>query len=356
MFYQSVLLVALNLNRISKLHGPASRKPVSVVICANNEAENLRKNLPVLLRQQHPDFEIIVVDDGSDDDTGKLDIKDERLKIIRLPKEEKIGLGKKYALQKGVEQAKHQVILLTDADCRPLSETWISEMAGKINETHKIVLGISPHSTEINFLNGLIEYETAQTALQYTGWAVLGNPYMSVGRNVAYDAALIKKKVWTENELAVASGDDDLAIQALANAHNTAVCLSREGYTVSDAKNSWSAWVNQKLRHYESGALYKLSQRIILGGYLLTKLFIYVSIVYFFVQAVFSAGYSSFLVFPFAAYIIYVCLMVLLNLILHRLFRLNSRWYLAGLYDPIYVVFTVFLGIISLFKPKRNWN
>lgn len=354
--YQSVLLITLRLKRTVNRQDYSSGKSVSVVICAKNEAENLRKNLPFILRQDYLHYEVIVVDDGSDDGTRELEIKDERLKIIHLTKEEKVGLGKKYALQKGVEQAKNEVILLTDADCRPLSKNWISEMVERINEKHKIVLGVSPYNKGKNVLNGLIEYETSQTALQYLGWALLGYPYMSVGRNVAYDANLLKKKIWSEKELSVASGDDDLTIQTLATSQNTTVCLSHDGYTVSDAKGNWSAWIKQKLRHYESGVFYTFSQRIMLGSYLLTKLFIYVVAAYFFVLLVSSAGCPDFFAFPVLFYLVYVSFLILFNFILDRIFNLNSKWYLAGLYDMFYVVLAVFLGIISFFKPEQNWK
>ncbi|MBK9328948.1 MAG: glycosyltransferase [Sphingobacteriales bacterium] len=350
-----VLLVVLSLNRTANPLTLSSPKSVSVVICAKNEAENLRKNLPLILQQKYPDYEVIVVDDGSDDTTAQLGIKDVRLKLIHLTKEEKVGLGKKYALQKGVEQAKNEVVLLTDADCRPLSESWISEMAARVDEQHKIVLGISPYKKKRGFLNGLTEYETAQTALQYLGWALLGNPYMSVGRNVAYDAVLIKKKIWTEKELSIASGDDDLTIQTMANARNTTVCLSLNSYTVSDAEDNWPDWMKQKIRHYQSGALYKPFDRMLLGAYWFTKMGVYCLLVFSVIALLFIENETIITGYAFLIFAVYFSMTILYNFFLNRRLHLNSRWYLAGIYDCIYSVTVTSLGLISRISPTSKW-
>ncbi len=151
----------------SKFQNLTITQSVTVIICAKNEAENLQKNLPFILNQNYPNFEVIIVDDNSSDNTNEI-IKAQQLItnnlfLITISKEEKIGLGKKYALQKGIEAAKNELILLTDADCQPISKNWIAEMANCISDEKKIVLGISPYKTENTFLNALIEYETAQT-------------------------------------------------------------------------------------------------------------------------------------------------------------------------------------------------
>ncbi|MBP8192398.1 MAG: glycosyltransferase [Chitinophagales bacterium] len=348
--YQLVLLTAIIRHKNNSASQPVNNSiipSVSVIICAKNERENLQKNLPAILNQHYPAFEVILVDDGSDE---QITITDERLTIITLSKEEKIGLGKKYALQKGIEAAKKELILLTDADCWPVSENWITEMAGCINDKHKIVLGISPYETTPTFLNGLIEYETAQTALQYTGFALLGNPYMSVGRNVLYDAILLKSKKWSAEELSIASGDDDLAIQSLATKDNTAVCLSKESYTISEPKKIWKDWIQQKMRHYESGSLYKLSHRIQLGAYLFTKLLTYACLFYL----LFSDSNEKSI--PAGIFFFYFISITLLNLSLNYFLHLNKRWYFSLLNDILYCIFTVTMGFWSQLKPVRKWK
>ena len=352
--YQLVLIFAITKHKASQNHQSIHHKSVSVIICAKNEAANLQKNLSFILEQNYPNFEVIVVDDNSTDNTNEI-IKTQQLitnnlYLITISKEEKIGLGKKYALQKGVEAARNELILLTDADCQPLSKNWILEMASCANDKHKIVLGISPYKTETTILNGLIEYETAQTAMQYIGFALLGNPYMCVGRNVLYDTALLKSKKWTADELSIASGDDDLTIQTLATKENTTVCLSRDSYTISEPKKSWKDFSNQKLRHYESGSFYKLSHRLLLGFYLFSKLLLYFSFVFLLMLSNYDIQLLA------GIFILYAIATMLLNFNLNYRLQVNKRWYFSFLNDFIYCIFTVTLGLISRLKPTKSWK
>lgn len=352
--YQLSLFVLLLKNKSAS--APTLSVPelpsLSLIICAKNEAENLLSNIPLLLKQNYPGFELIVVDDGSGDTTAdilkQLQQSDDRLKVVCISKEEKKGYGKKYALQKGITFAKNEIILLTDADCRPSSEQWIAEMSSRINEEHKIVLGIGLYEKNNSLLNGLIEYETAQTALQYCGFAVSGNPYMSVGRNVCYDKKLLLSKVWTKEELSISSGDDDLAIQSLANSKNTTVCLSKDAYTLSRPKEDWRSWVIQKLRHYETGKLYKLRHRILLGAYLFLKLLLYLLLIFLLFTSFSSTAIRLFLV--------YVLILMSVNYGLQKRLGWNSRWFLSPVFDLLFCIFTVLLGSISLFKSNKNWK
>src|SRR5690606_33347934 len=106
--------------------------PVSVVIAARNEAANLEKNLPRILSQDHPDFEVIVANDCSYDRTEEvlkeLQQGNPRLRIVSIPENDKYRHGKKFALTMGIKAASHDTLLFTDADCYPLSPNWIRSM------------------------------------------------------------------------------------------------------------------------------------------------------------------------------------------------------------------------------------
>ncbi len=345
--YQLVLVLSIVNYKRSSIKESPIQKSVSVVICAKNERENLQKNLPFILNQKYNNFEVIIVDDGSDEPFEMLDA---RLTIITLTKAEKIGLGKKYALKKGIEKSSNEIILLTDADCKPNSENWIAEMAALINEKHKIVLGISPYYYEPTFLNAMVEYETAQTAMQYLGFAILGMPYMSVGRNICYDAALLKSKIWNEKELGIASGDDDLAIQTLATKYNTTVCLAEDSYTYSLAKNSWESWFQQKTRHAESGFLYKFQHIIILGSYILTKIGMYLC--FFLLFCILNKINSLSLM----VIVVTMAIISIANMLLHKTQNLLKRWNYTLILDPIYGTMPLLTGLLNLFQSNRKWK
>lgn len=352
--YQLVLVISILLKKKNQNFKISNYKSVSIIICAKNEAVNLQKNLSFILEQDYPNFEVIIVDDNSTDNTNEI-IKAQQLitnnlYLITLSKEEKIGLGKKYALQKGIQAAKSELILLTDADCQPISKNWISEMVNCITDNKKIVLGISPYKTENTFLNALIEYETAQTIIQYIGFAILGNPYMCVGRNVLYDKNLLLSKTWTNDELSIASGDDDLAIQTLATKQNTTVCLSENSYTFSEAKTTWKSYFNQKIRHNGSGKLYKIRHKLILGSYILSKILIYTT---FFLLLTWNFKLN---VLHLLCVIAYPTITCMTNMLLNITLKTQKRWYYSLILDLIYCFFLLYTGLMSLFIPNQKWK
>jgi glycosyltransferase involved in cell wall biosynthesis len=335
--------------------GPNTTCPfpgVSVVICAKNETENLQKNLPVILGQNYPDFEVLVVDDGSTDDTGKTlqQLKNQypQLKSLFIPAAEKTGAGKKYALQKGVQNAAHAVILLTDADCVPASGNWIQYMVASL-PGKQIVLGISPYLAEPGFLNALVEYETAVTAMQYVRYAEAGMPYMGVGRNMCFQKDIFLQKKWSAEEMQRPSGDDDLFIQSMADPFNTTTCMHPDAYTYSHAPITWQHWYRQKKRHLATGYQYSLKHRIVLGIFLISKLFFYLSFGILLVT-------GTNILFPAVVLLSYFAMITGLNFILQYFYCLNHRWYLSAIFDMAYVFSIIFTGIAGKIAPQKTWK
>ena len=250
----------------------SQQHPVSVVICARDEDENIAKNLPgVLVQNYSTTHEVIVVNDNSVDDTkyilAELQKKFRKLQIVDLTQEAKMIAGKKFPLSIGIKEAKHEIVLLTDADCVPASENWMFKMQDAFHNGTEIALGYGAYHKMPGFLNKAIRFETFHTALQYFGYALAGRPYMGVGRNLAY-----KKNVFLRNKgfsaiNHIPSGDDDLFINRVATQHNTAVVIDPEAFTLSKPKRSWKEWKKQKNRHYSTGKFYKTSHQFLLGLY-----------------------------------------------------------------------------------------
>ena len=350
LMYYAVLMIYWNRQPVIK---PALTFPkVSIVICARNEAENLEKNLPVVLQQDYPDFEVLVVNDGSEDETEEILKKNKSeisiLKSITISPEEKIGSGKKYALQKGIQAASGEVILLTDADCIPASADWIKCMVRSLGE-QKIVLGISPYRKESSVLNSLAEYETALTAWQYISYCHAGIPYMGVGRNLCFYKDVFLQKKWTAEEMMLPSGDDDLFIQSMSNSGNTTTCSDKNSFTYSTAPASWKSWFRQKKRHLATGYHYSMQHRFLLGTFLASKLILYLS---FIILLIFSTVHLP------AWSLLLSCLLVItaVNFVLHQKSGLNYRWYWSNILDIVFVFSIIFTGIAANFSPQRSWK
>lgn len=246
------------------------RIPVSVIVCAKNEAENVQKFVPLLAEQNYPDFEIVLIDDSSSDSTLELFEEFEKqysnIKLVKVQNNEAFWGNKKFALTLGIKAAKNEYLLFTDADCYPASKEWIKEMSSNFTLKKTIVLGYGayekiPHS----FLNKLIRFETLLTATQYFSWAKIGKPYMGVGRNLAYKREEFFRVNGFIEHMKLRSGDDDLFINQAANNENTTVCFSRESFTYSMPKTSFKEWFDQKRRHVSTATYYKAFDRFQLG-------------------------------------------------------------------------------------------
>ncbi len=249
--------------------GNSAAQGVSVIICARNEAENLKKHLLHFLNQNYRSFEIIVVNDNSTDHTKRvlLDIqaKSPNLRVVNLDKP--TPPGKKTALTKGIEVARFPVLLLTDADCRPAGPDWLAAMQGAIQGAAEVGLGYSPYERERGWLNRFIRYEAVFTAIQYLSYALAGMPYMGVGRNLVYSKSIFDRSGGFSRHLQVASGDDDLFVNEVANRNNTVIVLSKESFVYSLPKRTLRGYYNQKRRHLTTGRRYKPVHQLMLGMY-----------------------------------------------------------------------------------------
>lgn len=255
--------------------------PVSVIICARNEDHNLSEFLPFILSQDYPKYEVVIVDDCSWDNTPyvlrEFAKKYSHLKVITIKEEEKHPHGKKFALMVGIKGASYNHLLLTDGDCKPVSNQWIKKMIGKFTDGKEIVLGYSKYEKQPGILNKLIRFDAFHIALQYLGFAMAGSPYMGVGRNLAYRKELFFKHKGFASHYHIQSGDDDLFINEAATRENTAVEFSEESHTESRVKKSYKEWIEQKRRHITTWTKYKLSDKVRLGIYLFAQICFWLS-------------------------------------------------------------------------------
>lgn len=250
--------------------------PVSLIVCAKNEAENLHKNIPNWLAQSHPNFELVLIDDASTDQTAQVireyAEKDPRISAVYVKANERFHNSKKYALTLGIKKAQHTRMVFTDADCVPASEDWLTIMSRYFSAEKHLILGYGAYKRKIGLLNALIRFETFITALQYFSYARAGKAYMGVGRNLGYTSVLFEQQSGFASHIHVRSGDDDLFANKAATKENTTYCLDPNAFTLSTPKSSFGAWFAQKRRHISTAHHYKPFQKLSLGLYYLGNL------------------------------------------------------------------------------------
>lgn len=339
-------------------YNPAKRNfteekpPVSVIICAKNEYHNLVRFLPVILEQDYPDFEVIVVNDASDDDTfyllRELCDKYSHLKVVHIRENLNFFTGKKFPLSLGIRSAMHEQLLFTDADCCPTGPHWIISMQKAFTDKTEIVLGYGPYLAQKGLLNKLIKFDTLHVAMQYLSLALNGMPYMGVGRNLSYHRSLFYNSGGFIKHYKLISGDDDLFINQVANKWNTRIQVEPSSFTYSKPKQTIGSWIRQKRRHLTTGGIYKFKHKLVLGLYSLTQLLFFTLLILLAV-----VGIDPYLL----GGIFVIRLFSQLYVIRRSMIKLNEKGFL--LWTPFFEIFLMFvnlwLGFIGVFSKKTQW-
>ena len=323
--------------------------PVSVVICAKNEASNLKQFLPKVLEQDYPEFQVVVVNDTSTDETemvlAEMKGKYKNLYYTTIPVDKKFFHGKKLALTIGIKAAKHEYLVLTDADCYPLSDKWLRHMAGSFSSTKKIVLGYGGYKKQKGLLNLMIRFETFWNAVQYFGFALTVKPFMGVGRNMAYKKDLFINSSQFRNNLTVASGDDDLFVIEAGNRENTTICAVPESHTISVPPKTRAELMAQRSRHLTSSVHYPLLIKAWLFFEFLTRQL-------FWLLTICSIIFSIFV--PIAGGLFFLLILIKLLVMGKAAKRLRQKqlyWALL-LFDWYMPIWIGILWISNLLRPK----
>jgi glycosyltransferase involved in cell wall biosynthesis len=327
--------------------------PVSVIICAKNEYQNLMHNLPLVLEQDYPDFEVIVVNDASDDDSIELLSSFTRtykhLRIFDLERNLNFFSGKKFPLSLGIKSARNEILLLTDADCKPSSQNWIRTMVENYDPRTEIVLGYGTYRKTVGFLNQLIRYDAFLVAMQYLSFALAGNPYMGVGRNLSYKKGLFYNAKGFTSHYKLKSGDDDLFINSAATRRNTRIEISPEAHTISTAKASLMQWILQKRRHYSTAKHYKPFFKFMLSLGYISKLILYLSFI-----ALLILRYN-WLIAVIAFSVFFVSHWIILALSTNKM-RENDLAVLSPILEIVVLAFSPVVYISNMVYKQERWK
>lgn len=320
-------------------------KSASIIIAFKNESKNLKGTLEKLLKQTHQNFEIILVNDHSEDDYLDEIPNSSKIKLYHLAKGRN---GKKEAINYGINQANHEYLLFIDADCQPESQSWISEMVSGLNNETEIILGYSRFRKENSFINFLIRFETFIVGIQYLSFAINRRAYMGVGRNMAFTKSLIKH--YNDSKHAdVRSGDDDLKVNQLRTKTNTSIRLSNESITVSDAKKNFKDYFFQRRRQLEAGNYYKLSDKLHLALIGLAQYFFSFSLMFALFDPLFLESVLTFV-------LVKVGLQLLISYFLCKKLNEKDLWFLVPLLEVVYIFLISTIGLSTWFWKVDRWK
>ncbi len=327
--------------------------PISIIISARNEANNLRENLPSILTQNYTDFEVIVVNDCSYDESD-LVLEEfaknwSRLKVVTITEHARFKTGKKFALTLGIKAAKNEHLLFTDADCQPASDNWITRMAAHFTGSVQIVLGYSPYYKTGNLLNPFIRFETVKTGTNYLSAALNGDAYMGIGRNLAYTKTLFFGVKGFAAHMHVMAGDDDLFVNQNATADNTAIEIHPETFVYTNAKTTVTSLYRQKKRHMGVGKLYKNNHRRLLSFDALSGFLFYA----FFISCL-ALNFEPLWVLGVFAFR-WIAQIIIYRKAFKKLDALSLLWALP-FFDFIYYLYLNIFGLIGTFIKTTQWK
>jgi cellulose synthase/poly-beta-1,6-N-acetylglucosamine synthase-like glycosyltransferase len=336
-----------------KRYPSKGKPPVSVVIAARDEYLNLQQNLPKILEQDYPDFEVIVVNNDSTDDSltllKSLNDKYEHLKIINVERNLNFFKGKKFPLSLGIRSAKHELLLLTDADCKPYSKDWIASMTSPMTTDSDIVLGFGGYGKGGGIAGFLMRFENFFIALQYLSFSLAGLTYMGVGRNLAYKRSLFFKQKGFVDHYNVASGDDDLFINKAARKRKVAIVVHRESQTESRPMPTLRKWFIQKRRHLSSSGRYRFIHKFLLSISFVSQLIL-------FVLLTLLISLKIFVVFTLILFVLrFLSQVIIFNLAGKRL-GLKKIFVLSFLSEIFLLLWYLILGISNLIRKPVRWR
>ncbi len=352
-FYWAVF-ARLAFYKPSKKLSTENMPPVSVVIAARNEYYNLNDNLPSVLEQDYPDYEVVVVNHASDDDTDLLlkefEQKYPHLKVVTIQQDLNFFKGKKFPLSIGIREAKNDVLLLTDADCKPATANWIKSLASHYDSIKtQVVLAYGPYEKKRGLLNFIIRYDTFMVGMQYLSFALMGKPYMGVGRNLSYRKSLFMQHKGFVSHYGISSGDDDLFIREVANKRNTEVELNSESFVYSKPKASFGDWLKQKKRHLSTSKAYKPAIKFLLGLFGLTQFLFWVLFV-----ILLAVGLKWEIVL--GLFVIRFVTQIIVHKKVTALFGEQTLYLFSLLWEGVYSLIMPFLTLAGVFTKQSKWK
>lgn len=273
LFYHLIIYIRVVWNARKALKGKITyseeRPPLSVILYHNGTAEELEENLPAILEQDYPKFEVIVITDEkvneSVDYLKRIEEQYPHLYHSYLPDSSKWISRKKLAINLGIRASKYDWLVFTESFCQPESPQWLSLMSRNFTPDTQIVLGYSHFSKEEGWTPRNRSFDNFFRSLRYLCMGLLHLPYMATGRNMAYRKELYFQTKGFGKHLDLLRGDDDLYINQVATRKNTRVETAAEASVVMKPLKAKKFWKEERLGYESTSRHFRGMQRQLLG-------------------------------------------------------------------------------------------
>jgi len=218
--------------------------PVSVVVYIKDNEQELPAFLDAFLLQEYDNFELILVNNASEDESLELlehFVAQHRFaKLVNVENNEAFWGNKKYALTLGIKVTKYDHLLFTEPKALPNSPLWIATMTSLFTTKKQVVLAYT--SLEKKKKSGSNKYARFQIFLQalhnFT-WIELGKPLYGNKDNQAYKKELFYKSNGFIKEMKIAYGEEQEFIRQIGTKSNTTFTLAPESINTITNKSSW---------------------------------------------------------------------------------------------------------------------
>ena len=345
--------------RKEEIHFTSECLPLSVVICARNESENLLRNLPSVLEQDYPNFEVVVINDGSTDESTQvlsdLEEKYPHLYHSFTPESARYISRKKLALTLGIKASKHNWLVFTEANCQPVSNQWLRLMARNFTPRTEIVLGYNSYERGKGWRHRYIAFDSLFNSLRYLGFALAGRPYMGMGRNMAYRKELFFNKKGYSSHLNLQRGEDDLFINQIATPTNTRVETDSNAVIRMRAIERHKDWKEEKMSYLATSRCFKGFQRYLLGFETTTRLLFYATFIATLVFSIMNLHYLTTGIALFLFFIRYLTQAIVINKTATDMNDARHFYLTLPLFDLIQPLKSLHYRLYRLYRGKGDF-
>ena len=332
-------------------------EPVSIVLWTRDSYDYLSELLPMLLKQDYPDFEIVVVNDCSEDCTEEylkdLERTEPKIKPVFLRQQLNFFNGKKFPLSMGIKSAKNDLLVLTEVNCKPDSGQWLRSLVDCYKRSTEVVIGYSPLMATKGLLNRIMRFDSLQQGLLYLSSALLGHPYRGTAKNLSYRKELFYRNKGFTSHYTATVGDDDLFVGQVATKKNTEVLIDADNAIRSVPTQSLALWMRQKSRRYSAVPQYGSRAKISQGVFVWSQFLFYASFIALLcMPPAFSLSFGAIYYVPILAFFFLLRFGTQMFICHKASNRLGEKGLLSGLilYDFLLAILTPLLRLMGRMK------